>query len=253
MDNKLLDIILAIANPLRAYHKHVTHGMANIPEVGPCILVVNHSLATYDIALLMADIYQVTGRLPRSLMDRWFFRFQPIAQFFGSLGSVEGSPDAAAQLLADGEIICVAPGGMKESILPSKDRYQIRWDTRRGFTKLAIKAQVPIVLAACPKADDIYHIMPSQLTDLAYKKLRLPFVLARGIGLTPLPRPVQLSHFLSEPIYPPKMAEEEDKRKRQHYRFHRNVVKRMQELIGEAVTYRESSDIARIHSRNADD
>jgi hypothetical protein len=154
------------------------------------------------------------------------------------MGSVEGKPETARKLLEAGELICVAPGGMRESIRPSTEKYQIIWGKRKGFVKLAIETQTPIVLAACPKADDIFDIYPTKLSHWFYNNLKLPFAILRGIGPTPIPKPVQLTHMISEPLYPPKIADGKAPTQKQINDFHRKVVKEMRALMGEALTYR---------------
>lgn len=238
MDQSKIDTASSIVDWLEAYHRHVVVGMENIPEKGRCLLAVNHSLATYDIILLNNRIYKETGRVSRSLMDRWFFKFKFIGDLMKDMGGAEGSQGAAKNLLAEGEIVCVAPGGMRESIRSSEERYQIIWDKRRGFAKLAFDTQSPVVLAACPKADDIFKIYKTKLTMAFYKNFKLPMVPFRGIGPFPLPRPVQLVHYLSEPLLPPKPSADEAARNRQIDRFHKKLITRMQSLVGEAITYR---------------
>lgn len=238
MDLQKIDNIAAFTKWLRVYHKHEVHGMENLPKKGPCIIAVNHSLATYDILLLCHAIYTEMGRIPRPLMDRWFFKLNNIGQLMQEMGAVKGEPSMASRLLENDEIICVAPGGMRESLRPSTERYQIIWERRKGFARLAIENSVPICLAACPKADDIFEIYPNQLSAWFYKKFKLPFAILRGLGPTPIPRPVKLIHFISEPIVPPKASKNPGTRKRQIDTFHKKLVKRMKQLIGEAITYR---------------
>lgn len=227
--------LLPIVNALRLYHRHEVVGMENIPKDSQCLLVVNHSLATYDIGLLFAAVYEKTGRLTRPLIDRLFFRVPFLGDVMSFFGSVQGTPDNAKDLLYSGNIVAVAPGGMQEALRPSTERYQIRWDRRYGFARLAIETGTPIVLAACPKADDIYDVYPSPITKWAYQAFKIPVFIARGFGLTPLPRPVKLVHHLSEPMIPPKPLDNPEAFKRQVQRFHAKICKRMEMLIGEAI------------------
>ena len=94
---------------------------------------------------------------------------------------------------------------MREALKPSSQKNQLLWDSRKGFVRLAIETQTPIVLAACPEADDIFTVYENRLTKWVYKKFRLPVLIIRGIGPTLIPRPVSLTHYLSEPLQPPKV------------------------------------------------
>ena len=56
-----------LVRPLMAAHRFSTKGMEHVPRSGGCLMVVHHSLATYDGFLLGLDIWDRTGRLGRGL------------------------------------------------------------------------------------------------------------------------------------------------------------------------------------------
>ncbi len=240
MKQEYIDYIFPVFKTLREYHQHEVKGMEHIPLEGRVLVAVNHSLATYDIGLLVCSIYEQTGRIARPLADRLFFKFPKIGQLINELGAVEGNPGNADKLLNDEELVTVAPGGMFEALRSSSERYQILWEKRTGFVKLALRTGTPIVLAVCPKADDLYDVYSNPITKWAYRNLKIPLIFARGFGLTPIPRPIKLTHFLSAPIKPPPMAEDPKEFQMQVEALHKKVIKRAQMLIGEGVAYRDS-------------
>jgi 1-acyl-sn-glycerol-3-phosphate acyltransferase len=229
--------LLPLVRTLQVYHRHQVVGLRNLPTSGPYLLVTNHSLATYDILLLFAAIYQNSRRLVRPLVDRAFWKFPFLGDIMNHFGSVQGNNDSAKELLAGGNIVAVAPGGMLEALRPSDERYQVRWRKRRGFARLAMECQVPVVLAACPRADDLYEIYPNPLTKFIYEKLRLPLPVARGLGLTIIPRPVKLVHYVSEAMRPPKLDKDPEVNEKRLEAFHQKLTRRMQQLIGEAIAH----------------
>jgi 1-acyl-sn-glycerol-3-phosphate acyltransferase len=231
--------IIPILQTIRAYHRHSVVGMDNVPRDGRTLVVVNHSLATYDILLLMTAIYSDIGRLPRPLIDRLFFKVPYAGELAQFLGSKQGSQENAEELLNQDEIITVAPGGMLEALRPSTERYQLRWDRRIGFCKLAMRTRAPIVLAACPKADDLYDVYPNPVTDWFYKNHKIPVFIARGLGLSPIPRPIKLTHFVSEPMVPPKLPKDPEEVTQVATEFHKKVVARMEGLIADGIKYRK--------------
>ncbi len=243
ISDKKIKYLRALALPLELYHRHKAVGVEHVPSKGPCLIVVNHSLATYDILLLCKSILDIKGRITRPLMDRWFFTLPGLGEFMESIGAVEGSRDAARKLLVDEQqIVCVAPGGMKEAVRPSGEKYQINWQNRLGFARMAILTQSPVVLAACPKADDIFDVANTKtLTSLFYETLRVPFVLFRGIGLTPIPKPVQLTHYLSPQIFPPKPMKSKKALEKQVQDFHDHMEEEMRNLLKQGF----SSDLHR--------
>ncbi len=223
---------LAVVDALTRYHRHSVVGLENVPVSGPVLLVVNHSLATYDIALLTGAIFRATGRPPRGLGDRAMFEGPDRGRIARSLGFVQASPGNGEALLARNELVVVAPGGMREALRPSHARYQVEWSRRKGFVRLALATRTPIVLAACPQADRVYHVYENRLTKLVYKKARLPVPLARGWGPTLIPRPVKLTHHLSELLRPPEGASVE--RDADVDVWHAELVARMNQLMSEA-------------------
>ena len=228
--NSTMKSVRLVANALRLYHRHKVHGIDLIPRSGPGILVNNHSLATYDSFLLGVKIFEETGRLIRGLGDRLIFKTPGIKEFFSNMGVVEGNHENAESLLRSGEMIGLAPGGMYESLRSSEERYTIKWQKRKGFIKLAIRQQAPIFLAGCPVADDIFKVYPSWITDFAYKILKIPLPLFRGLGPTLIPRPVALEHYISGPFHPPEYNKETFHQ--DVGRFHRQICKEMEKLLG---------------------
>lgn len=233
---KVMPLMLAA----RAYHRHSVEGLEHVPNKGRALIVVNHSLATYDIMLLLTAIQQEKGRQPRPLIDRLFFKIPYLGDLATLYGAVEGSQKAAERLLNEDELITVAPGGMREALRPSTQRYQIRWNRRTGFVKLAMRTRSPIILAACPKADDLYDVYPSHVTAWIYKNFKVPVFFARGLGPTPIPRPIQLTHFLSEPMLPPAPTGDEDHDDEVARKFHEGLMRRMRDLISAGVHHRSN-------------
>jgi len=213
------------------FHRHRVVNIDTLPENGPCLLVVNHSLATYDISLLGLRIYEKTGRFIRGLGDRAIFRTPVVGQMAEQFGVVPGSPQSALSLLEKGQLVVVAPGGMREALRSTRDRYQVLWRKRQGFARLAIQAQCPVILAACPRADDIYQVRDSRFTRSVYKYLKLPVPMVTGFGPTLIPKPVPLTHYLSRPIHPPNSESNVD----EIMAFHHGLRQRMERMMGQGL------------------
>ena len=162
---------------LSTYHSHEIIGRENIPKSGPFIIINNHSLATYDGFLLGMEIFNDTGRLPKALGDDMLFKFPIIKRWCDRVGIMPASPKNAREILKNGDILALAPGGMIESLRASKERYELKWDGRKGFAKLALETETPIVLAACPAADKIFKVYDNFLTPFIYKQFKFPLPL----------------------------------------------------------------------------
>lgn len=193
----------ALLEPLARYHHFTVEGLEHIPREGPCLLVVHHSFATYDGFLLGGAIWDGTGRLPRGLGDDRIFQIPRLRDVAWRIGLVPASPETGERILRAGHVLGVAPGGMWEALRPRTERRRSRWEGRRGFVRLALRTGAPIVVAACPAADDVYTVYPSRLTDGLYRRLHLPVPLLRGVGPTLVPRRVTITGHIAAPIVPP--------------------------------------------------
>ena len=216
---------------LREYHRHDVQGLHHIPKRGRALIVINHSLATYDISLLIHAVYMHNGRILRALIDRLFYKIPYLAELMQAVGCIEGNKANAEELLGEGNLVAVAPGGMQEALRPSTEKYTLKWEHRQGFARLSIITQTPVILAFCPRADDLYRVYNNPVTSWVYEKLRVPVFFASGLGLTPIPRPVHLTHFLSEPIRPPRQNPDPEKFQKQVERFHKKIIQKSEELM----------------------
>ena len=199
-DPRLIERFVRPMGALARYHRHQVVGMDRIPDDGPALLVFNHSLATYDAMIFSVAVWKQMRRLPCGLGDNLIFRVPGLAGWARRAGIVPASPDNGRRLLEEGHLVGVAPGGMREALRPSDQRYTVRWDRRRGFVRLAMEAAAPIVLIACPAADELFDVYENRLTKLAYRQWRLPLPLIRGFGPTLVPKPVALTHYVGTPI-----------------------------------------------------
>ncbi len=202
-DSDEIEVAIRLFSPLLRWHRYRVVGMENVPLEGGTLMVCHHSFATYDTLLLGLRIWQETGRQGRGLGDDRLFQTPWLADRAKAIGLVPASPGAGRRLLEAGEFVGVAPGGMWEALRPRTERYRTRWGERRGFCRLALKAQAPMLLAACPAADQVYEVRPSRITNAIYQRFHLPLPVVRGLAGTALPRPVQLTHYLAPVIHPP--------------------------------------------------
>ncbi len=195
-----------IIKPLELYHRYEIRGLEILPREGPCLLVFSHSLATYDAFMFGYRLHRDLGIDVKALGDNLIFKLPYVGEYAAAIGIIRANPEDAEELLKQDRIVAVAPGGMREALRPSHEKYRVLWQKRKGFVKLAIKMQVPIYLIACPSADDIYSVYENTLTKIFYKKFKVPVPFIRGWGLTLIPRPVKLIHYVKGPYFPPKVS-----------------------------------------------
>ncbi|MFK7872201.1 MAG: lysophospholipid acyltransferase family protein [Oligoflexales bacterium] len=231
----LLNRTLVALKLLKSYHNHRVVGLDYFPKEGPALVLFNHSLATYDIGLFAYATYQKFGRVPRLLADHFFFRSRMTSGFVLGIGGVDGTMENGRKLLKQGEVVGIAPGGMKESLKPSSKRYQLLWESRKGFARLSLETQAPIIIAVCPRADELYDVYPNRMTKWVYDFQRAPFFLARGLGMSLIPRKIKLTHFVAPPIYPPKYPKNKKERAKVIDDFHQKILNETRALVASAV------------------
>lgn len=189
-----LDHLAPLFQAMRRYHDHKVVGMEHVPREGAALFVHNHSLSTYDNLLLGAAVYLELGRLVHGLGDRLMFRIPGLSGFMSRIGFVDANMESARRFLSEGHMVGLTPGGMREALKPSTRRYQLLWEDRKGFVRLSILSNTPIILAANPRGDEIFTVLPSSVTNAMYRRFKLPLPLAYGRAFLPIPRPVALTH-----------------------------------------------------------
>ena len=203
-DDKILKNFASSLALVEKYFRYETHGFENIPQDSGVLLVANHGFMPFDMALLIRRIYLKTGRRVRMLMHNRTWRLPVLREAFLNMGAVDASKENAVRLLKRGEIVAVFPGGEREALRPFTKKYQLLWDGRTGFAKTAIEAGVPIVPCMGVGIDDIFYILdqPIQISKKLFHRY-FPFPFFIGLGGLPIPR--QITHYIGEAIYPPKL------------------------------------------------
>jgi 1-acyl-sn-glycerol-3-phosphate acyltransferase len=123
-------------------------GLGNVPEEGPVLLVGNHSGGNIspDTAVLTLAFSTYFG------VERRFYQLahnlvlsMPLLGFLRKYGTVAASPENAEQALRSGAALLVYPGGDHEVHRPSWEGNTVNFGERRGFVRLALEHDVPIV------------------------------------------------------------------------------------------------------------
>ena len=129
------------------YFRGEVRGLDNVPDEGPALLVGNHSGGTMiaDTFVFAGEFYahfgpnrrfhqlahDIAARLPGTGLSRW--------------GTVAASHENARRAFDKGAPVLVYPGGDYETFRPSWHSDQIEFGGRKGFVKLALERNVPIV------------------------------------------------------------------------------------------------------------
>ena len=130
------------------WYRGEVRGLGNVPDQGPVLLVGNHSGGnmTPDTVVFTLAFSTYFG------VERAFFQLahnlvlsMPGLGFLRRFGTVAASPVNARKALDARAALLVYPGGDYEVHRPSWQRNRVDFDGRKGFIRLAIERDVPIV------------------------------------------------------------------------------------------------------------
>jgi 1-acyl-sn-glycerol-3-phosphate acyltransferase len=130
------------------YFRGEVRGLGNIPEDGPVLLVGNHSGGnltpdTHVFTLAFSAYFGVERRFHQLAHN--LVLSMPGLGILRKYGTVAASPDNARRALECGAALLVYPGGDYEVHRPVWERNRIDFDGRKGFIRLALEHDVPIV------------------------------------------------------------------------------------------------------------
>jgi 1-acyl-sn-glycerol-3-phosphate acyltransferase len=131
------------------YFRGEVRGLENIPADGPVLLVGNHSGGTLisDTFVFSAAFYEHFGpaREFHQLAHDMVFRVPGARALVSRWGTVPASPENMERALARGAALLVYPGGDHETYRPSWESSNIDFAERKGFARLALEHNVPVV------------------------------------------------------------------------------------------------------------
>jgi 1-acyl-sn-glycerol-3-phosphate acyltransferase len=208
-----LKIALRALAPWRALTRPHVVGIEHVPDHGRVLLVGNHTIyGLLDVPLLMRELFVARDLVVRALSDRAHFKVPFWGDLLGRLGAVEGSRQTCAALMREGEPILVFPGGGREVAKRKGEAYQLLWQARLGFARLAYEHNYAIVPLASVGAEESYDIVLDAddrvmapirgLVKRATGRDDIILPLSRGVAITPLPKPQRFYFGFAPPIDP---------------------------------------------------
>ncbi|MDJ1173632.1 lysophospholipid acyltransferase family protein [Roseofilum capinflatum] len=204
------------------YFRVQTEGWHQIPTDEPVLIVGSHNggLASPDMVMMIYDWFRHFGtqRLVYGLTHPHIWTINPrVAQEVVALGAIRANPKMAIAAFQKGASVLVYPGGAQDVFRPYSQRHKIELAGRKGFIKLALRQNVPIVPAISYGAHDtlmvlgdIYPLMKQLhewglpwLYNLDPEVFPIYLGLPWGIAFGPLPHiplPIQVHTRICKPI-----------------------------------------------------
>ncbi|WP_245717495.1 lysophospholipid acyltransferase family protein [Nocardia jejuensis] len=134
---------------VRVYFRAEVRGIERVPAQGPVLLVGNHTggITAPEVPVTALAFFRHFGA------DRSFYQLAHdlvvslpgVGQVARKYGTLAAAPDNARDALRSGAAVLVYPGGDWEVMRPTSESDQIDFAGRKGFLRLALAENVPIV------------------------------------------------------------------------------------------------------------
>lgn len=131
-----------------AWYRPEVRGLHHLPKDGPALVVGNHTGGSQSPEVFISQL-AIASFLG---VERPFFQLahrmvlnSPVAPLLRRFGTVEADPRNADRALQEGALLQVFPGGDHEVFRPSWKSAEIDFGGRKGFLRLALEHDVPIV------------------------------------------------------------------------------------------------------------
>lgn len=205
-------------DPVVELSRPYVDGLENLPCDGRFLLVGNHTtFGMAEIVMIPYFVHRQLGVRVRGLADRGFGDVRGLAaDVLAAAGAVVGEPENAAELMLNDETVLVFPGGGREMPKFKGEEYQLRWEGRSGFARLAIAHDYPIVPVGLVGGDDVYHGLVERdsalgrVSQFVGRRLGgrpdMAIPPTRGLGPTLIPDPKRMYLRFGMPIQTAKPA-----------------------------------------------
>lgn len=132
------------------YFRVETDGWHHLPSAGKMLVVGSHNggLAAPDMFMFLYDWFRRYGteRLAYGLMHPTVWKVSPdIARLAVECGALQAHPKMAIAALRTNSPVLVYPGGAEDTFRPYHLRNQIYFAGRKGFIKVALQEEAPII------------------------------------------------------------------------------------------------------------
>lgn len=188
----------------RIWHGYEIRGIENIPDSDPALIIYYHGAIPVDLYYFISHILLTKNRLIRTVADNFLFKIPGFSILSECLQIIPGTVQACSNLLKDGNLLAIAPGGVYEAQFSHK--YNLMWKKRLGFAKVALDAKVPIIPMFTENLRESFRTITigRKFFLKLYAKTKFPFAPLYG-GF-----PVKMITHIGKPIsYDPELSPEQ--------------------------------------------
>lgn len=177
------------------WHGYEVVGLENLPKNGPALVVYYHGPIPVDYYYLSSRYYIHNNRLMWTIAAAFLFRIPGLRLLMDVIQATPGTVQQIAEILRSGEVVSVAPGGVREAQF-SDEFYGLVWNGHLGFAKAAILGKAPIIPVFTQNIREAFRTAPFFRGTFRkiYEKTKLPLLPIYG-GF-----PVKLKSIVGKPI-----------------------------------------------------
>jgi 1-acyl-sn-glycerol-3-phosphate acyltransferase len=203
------------------YFRWKYSGVEHVPPTGRALLVGSHNggLITFDSMLTMLAVFDHHGkdRAVYPLSHDVLHSNAMLRKHAAQMGVLRAGHTGAEKALRNEHLVLVYPGSDLDATRPFRDRYKIELGGRKGFLKLALRNNVPIIPVVSVGTHEQWVVLTrgDKIAErLMLKKLLrievFPIVFSLPWGITSgfvpyIPLPAQTSVRFGPPIHWPEL------------------------------------------------
>ncbi|XP_024871411.1 transmembrane protein 68 [Temnothorax curvispinosus] len=177
------------------WHGYEIVGLENIPQDKPVLFIYYHGAIPVDVYYFASKVFLYNSKLIRLVVDRFLFMIPGWSIFADVLKIIPGTVQTCSAILKEGHMLAISPGGVYEAQF-GDSYYELMWQKRMGFAKVALDAKVSIVPFFTKNLREAFRTVSwgRRIWLKIYATTKLPLVPIYG-GF-----PVKLVTYVGEPI-----------------------------------------------------
>ncbi len=182
---------------LKFYFRLQVENAHLVPKKGPVMIVPNHSgFAGLDALVLNHVLVADVKRIPRVLTHKLWFSTEFTEKAAQKMGFYPASYQNGLQFLRRKNAVVLFPEGEDGNFKSSRKMYTLQ-EFKRGFIRMAIETQSPIVPVLIIGAEESNFNLKKLKLDRFFKGLKIP------LPLNLIPLPAKWKIVFLDPIYLP--------------------------------------------------
>lgn len=185
------------------YFRVKVHGIENVPEEGPGLIVSNHAPILPIDAMMLGTAGVVEGEKPRigrAIVNKHISSIPYFSTWMSRAGQVIGCDENARRIFEEGKLMLVFPTGAEGDIHSIFNKYEVA-EFPIGFMEYALRYRTPII-PTC--------VTGSEEAAMTLGKIDLPIGGFKHMPITPIfpwlgflglvPFPSKINIYYGEPV-----------------------------------------------------